>query len=262
VASVMTLNTGRYGTKQVLYSELTKIRSLRSTWWTLLITVVGTLGVTVLATGSAGHHPSGWYMGFDPTSQSMSGLILGVLAIGVLGVLSITGEYGTGTIRSSLMAAPRRPLLLMGKTLVIGAVTLVVGEFLTFACFGVGQAILAAGDAPHATLSQPGVLRAIALSGVFVAFLGLLGLGLGAVIRNTAGAISAFAGATYLLPIVLGKLPGSLGRFTPVEMLANSVSYAHPQSGQVSPALGVLLMVLYCTIVLSIGVGLMIRRDA
>jgi hypothetical protein len=262
MASLMALNTHRYGMKQVLYSELTKIRSLRSTWWTLLITVVGTVGVTVLATESAGNHPSGWYMGFDPTSQSMSGLILGVLAIGVLGVLSITGEFGAGTIRSSLMAAPRRPLLVMSKALVIAATTLVVGEVLTFSCFGIGQAILASVGAPHASLGQAGVLRAVVLSGVVLALLGLFGLGLGVVVRNTAGSIAAFVGATYLLPIIFGKLPGSLGRFTPVEMLANSVSYATPQSGQVGSGLAILLMVLYCTIILSIGVALMIRRDA
>src|SRR6202041_3347421 len=104
-----------YGLRQVVRAELTKIASLRSTLWTLLVTVVGTIGVTFLATNGVGHHPPGWYRGFDPTSQSMTGLALGTLAIGVFGALAVTSEFATGTIRSSLAAAPRRPLFLLSK---------------------------------------------------------------------------------------------------------------------------------------------------
>ena len=178
----------RYGTAQAVRAEFTKLPSLRSTTWTLAAVVAGTLLVTVLATNSI-HSPRAWCVrAFDPTNQSLTGLALGSLAIGVLGVLVITGEYGSGTIRSSLAATPRRPLFLVAKVVVIAAISLVVGEVLTFACFFLGRTILS-GRTPTATLGQPGVAEALVLSGAYLALLGMFGLGLGVIIRNTAGAI-------------------------------------------------------------------------
>ena len=142
---------------------------------------------------------------FDATNQSLTGLALGSLTIGVLGVLMITGEYGSGTIRSSLAATPRRPLFLGAKTVVIAAISLIVGEILTFACFFTGQAILS-GNAPVASLGQPEVLRALLLTGAYLALLGMFGLGLGVIIRHTAGAITAFVGVIFLLPVLLQPL--------------------------------------------------------
>jgi hypothetical protein len=254
--------TGRYGLRQVVRAELTKIATLRSTLWTLLVTAVGTMAVTILTTHGAAHHDAAWYRGLDPTNLALTGLALGTLAIGVFGVLSATGEYGTGTIRSSLAAAPRRPLLLMGKVLVVGAIALAVGEALVFASFWIGQAVLSAVGAPSATFAQPGVLRAVVLSGAFLALLGLLGLGLGVIIRHTAGAVAAYVGVTFLAAVLLQNLPGAPARFTPLGILANSVSAVAPQPGQVSAPVGFLLMVLYCTFILGLGAALISRRDA
>jgi len=260
--SAVAVPVRRYGLRQVVRAELTKMRTLRSTLWTLLVTAVGTLAVTVLSTESVRHHGRGFYQGFDPTNQALTGLALATLAIGVFGVLSVTGEYGTGTIRSSLAAAPRRPLLLIGKVLVVGAVALVLGEVLTNASFWIGQAVLSSGGAPTASLGQPGVLRAVALSGAFLALLGLLGLGLGVIIRHTAGAMAAFVGVTFLLPVLLQHVPGTPSRYTPIGILANSVSAVVPQSGQVSAPVGFVLMVLYCSVVLGLAAALIARRDA
>ena len=127
----------------------------------------------------------------------------------MFGVLAATGEYGTGTIRSSLAATPRRPLFLVGKVVVVGAIALAVGEVLTFASFWIGQAVLSGGGVPSATLGQPGVLRAVVLSGAFLALLGLLGLGLGVIIRHTAGAMAAYVGITFLIPLLHPNLPGT-----------------------------------------------------
>jgi ABC-2 type transport system permease protein len=252
----------RYGIRQAVHSELTKLRTLRSMKVTLLATVVGTLLLTVLATSGI-HHRGRGAIGFDPTNQSLTGLALGSLTIGVLGVLLVTGEYGSGTIRSSLAATPRRPLLLGAKAIVIGAVSLAVGEALTFACFFIGRLILT-GRTPVATLGQPGVLRALVLSGAALALLGMFGLGLGVIIRNTAGAISAYVGIVFLLPVVLQPLNahGNPGRFAPEAMLANSVATVVPQSGQLSAWSGFLLMSLYCAAALIFGVLLLQRRDA
>jgi len=253
----------RYGAAQAVRAELSKLRSLRSTKWTMLVVVAGSLLLTFLATNHIQRHGPGAFNGFDPTNQSLTGMALGSLAIGVLGVLTITGEYGSGTIRSSLAATPRRTLFLTGKAMVVGAVTLVVGEVMTFACFFLGQGILK-GQAPTATIGQSGVLEALVLSGAYMALLGLFGLGLGLVIRNTAGALTAYVGITFLLPVVLQPLQahGNPGRFAPEQILANSVATVVHQSGQLSPATGFLWMVFYCAFVLIIANMLLARRDA
>jgi ABC-2 type transport system permease protein len=252
-----------YGLRQSMRTEWTKLGSVRSTTWTLLATAVSTILVTVLATSSFHPHGHGSLRGFDSTNQSLTGLALGQLTIGLLGVLMITGEYGSGTIRSSLAATPRRPLLLGAKAFVIGAVSLVVGEVLTFSCFFIGRVILS-GKAPVASIGQPGVLRALVLSGAFLALLGLFGLGLGVIIRHTAGAIAAFVGVVFLLPTILQSLNsfGNPSRFTPDAILANSVAAVVPQSGQLSPMVGFLVMVLYCAVALGVGMLLLNRRDA
>jgi ABC-type transport system involved in multi-copper enzyme maturation permease subunit len=259
----LTRDGARYGVRQTLRAELIKLRSLRSTKWTMLAVVAGSLVVTFLATQHITDSGRNRIYHFDPTNQSLTGLALGSLAIGVLGVLAITGEYGSGTIRSSLAATPRRPLFLAGKTIVIGTVTLIVGEVMTFACFFLGQGILS-GRAPTATIGQSGVLEALVLSGAYLALLGLFGLGLGVIIRNTAGALAAFVGFTFLLPLILQPLnaDGNPARFTPEQILANSVATVVHQSGQLSPVTGFLWMVFYCALTLVAGTLVIARRDA
>jgi ABC-2 type transport system permease protein len=251
----------RYGFSQAARSETLKLSTLRSTYLTLAVTIVGTLVVTALATGADVHHPARWYQGFDPTNQSMTGLLVGSLTLGVLGLLAVTGEYGTGTVRSSLSATPRRTLFVVAKVVVVGLVTLVAGEVLTFSCLGVGDLVLSAGHAPTAALSQPGVLRAVMLSGAALSLLALIGLGLGLVIRNTAGALAAYAGVTFLLPFVLQRLPGNPARFAPLPIVANSLAAVVPQH-QLSPWAGFALIGGYALVVLVAGAVLVARRDA
>jgi ABC-type transport system involved in multi-copper enzyme maturation permease subunit len=252
----------RAGLRQTMRAEWTKFVSLRSIRWTLLVTAVGTLLVTFLATHGALHHPPGWYQGFDPTNQSLSGLAIGSLAIGVLGVLVVTGEYGTGTMKASLAAMPRRGVLLTAKIAVVGLSTLVVGEVLSFLSFLEGQAVLS-GGAPTATLGQPGVLRAVALSGAFLALFALLGLGLGTVIRHTAGAIAVFAGVTLLAPILLNSISHFIARFAPELIFANSVAATVNQHNDaVSVTIGVVCMLAYCAAALGLGAFVLHRRDA
>lgn len=252
----------RSGLVQAVRAEWVKLFSLRSTFWTLLVTLAGSLLVTVLSANSSGHHPRGSYQGFDPTNQSLSGLTIAVLTIGVLGALAATGEYGTGTIRSSLAAVPRRPVFYLAKLLVTGAVALVVGEVITFACFGVGQAVLAHGGAPTAGLTDPGVLRALTLSGAFLAMLGVGALALGVVVRHTAGALATYVGLTFLLPLLLQRLSSRPGRFTPILMLANSVAAVVHQGDAVGWGTAVGLMAFYAAAVVAGAALLLSRRDA
>jgi ABC-2 type transport system permease protein len=252
----------RAGLPQTMRAEWTKLVSLRSTKWTLLITAVGTVLVTYLAAHGAVHHNKAWYQGFDPTNQSLAGLVIGSLSLGVLGVLTVSGEYGTGTIRSSLAAMPRRGVLIAAKVAVVGLCTLVLGEALSFIAFFEGQAVLKGGGAPTAALGQPGVLRAVALSGAFLALFALLGLGIGTVIRHTAGAIAVFAGVTFVLPLLFNSISHGIARFAPELIFANSVATVVPQANSFSATIGVVLMLVYCAVALGLGALFLNRRDA
>ena len=256
-----TTHERRYGTVEAVRAELTKLRTLRSTSWTLVAMLLSSELVTVLVTLHTVNRNNRDFQGFDPTNQSLAGIAIGLLVIGVLGVLSITGEHGTGTIRSSLAATPRRGMFVGAKIITVGAVGLVAGELLAFTCFFTGQGILS-GGAPSTTIGHPGVLRALLLSGAYLALLALFGLGLGLIIRHTAGAIATFVGFTLLLPILLQPLSNSLARFTPEAILANSVATVVPQQGQLSALTGFVMMSLYCVVALALGAALLVRRDA
>jgi ABC-2 type transport system permease protein len=260
---------GHYRMTHVAKGEIAKIVTLRSTMITLGLTVVASLVVTGLVTNSAlGHHPPGWYTGFDPTSQSLLGMIAVALAGGVFGALLITGEYASGTIRSTLAATPNRPLLVATKIGVTAVLTAVFCEVLSFATFFLGQAILS-GGAPSATLASPGALRAVLMTGVFIALLTLMSFGFGLVFRNTAAAIAAYVGVVFVLPLVMHGISEPDVRYLPTQILTNSVmSTVHqgPPGGgpltPLSPAVGLGLMVLYAAIALAVGAVLFVRRDA
>ena len=153
------LPPGRYGMGALMRSEWTKLRSLRSTMWTLGITVVLGIGISALATAETRVHWSsmspGNRLSFDPTSVSLIGVFFGQLTIGVLGVLVMSGEYGSGTIRASFSAAPRRPLVLAAKAAVFGLVALVVAEIVSFLSYFLGQALLERARGSHDAL-EPG----------------------------------------------------------------------------------------------------------
>jgi ABC-2 type transport system permease protein len=194
-----------------LRSELTKIRSVQSTYWTLLLLVVAGIAWSVaLCAGTASHwaHMSPQdRLGFDPTQSSVIGLaVLGQLIIAVLGALAITSEYSAGMIRTSLTVMPRRGVLYGAKAAVFAAVALVVALPASFICFFIGQRLLASTHA-GATLSQPNVLRAVVAGALYVAVCGLFAFGLAAILRSTAGAIATAFGLLFLLPQLARALP-------------------------------------------------------
>jgi ABC-2 type transport system permease protein len=155
--------------------------------------------------------------------------------------------------------------VLAAKTAVVGAVALVAGEILAFAAFAAGEAVLSA-PAPHATLAQPGVLRAVLMAGAYPALVGLIGLGLGAVIRHTAGAISALVGVLFVLPLILVPLgtsiQNSIGQFMPMIIAENSLTAVKPVPHSLSPGLGFGVLCLYAVAALAIGGWALARRDA
>jgi len=284
---------GRVGLRRAMAAEWTKLWSVRSTMWTLAATVVAVVGLCALGTGTVS--PSEIIE--DPTRRSLIGIFLGQLIFGVLGVLVMSAEYGTGTIRATLSAVPRRPLVLTAKVIVFGAVAVVVSEILAFSAFAVGQAILSAKHAvgskaaavqhaqqfgvklPHniqavlttgsASLGQPGVLRAVIGAGLYLTVLGLLALGLATIIRHTAGAISAFVGVVLVLPLIVQALPASIsnavGRYLPanIGLVMFSTAGAPDRIGYAfSPWMGFAILLLYTVVILAIGCWVLVRRDA
>jgi ABC-2 type transport system permease protein len=201
--------TGRAGFADALRSEFTKIRSTRSTYWTLFALIVVCIGIGALASAGTASHPQGISAAeFDATQQSLAGLYVGQLVIAALGALTITSEYSTGMIRTSLTVQPRRGVVFAAKAMVFAVVTLIVGLITSFGSFFVGQAILS-GAHLSASLGQPNVLRAVIGGALFLTACGMLAYGLGAILRHTAAAISAAIGLLFVLTVLVQFLPHS-----------------------------------------------------
>jgi ABC-2 type transport system permease protein len=264
--TVSAIPPGHYRLVHVMRAEWTKLRSVRSMRWLLAVMVAGALALGItdcLIEASKWPRLGGTGRArFDPANVSLAGLVLAPLVIGVAGALFMSGEYNSGLIRSTFAAVPRRRLVLAAKAAVLAAVALTAGEVTVSGAFLAGQATLA-GQAPHASLAEPGVLRAVMLSGAYLALLALFGLGLGTIIRHSAGAIAAYAGLVTVLPYILLALPGNLARFAPETMLASSVAAVRPQPHYLPPGwAGFGLMALYSAVTLVLGGWLLSRRDA
>ncbi|MCU1494374.1 MAG: putative transporter transrane protein [Acidimicrobiaceae bacterium] len=263
-----TPRTGHYHMSGLLRSEWTKLRTVRSTMWTLGMTIVLGIGLSAIATAETTSHWSTTSLasraGFDPTNESLIGVAFVQLIVAILGVLVMSDEYGTGTIRSTLAAAPRRPKVLVAKATVFGVVALVVSEVVSFVAFFLGQALLKS-PTPHTSLGSPGALRAVVGAGLYLCVLGLFSLGLATIIRHTAGAISAVVASLLVLPLVAAALPSSIGdqvrKFLPAN-IGNSLTSLHSGAHQFAPWTGFALLCVYAAAALLIGGILFVRRDA
>jgi ABC-2 type transport system permease protein len=245
---------------EAVLAEWTKLRTLPSTLWTLLITVVTALGGSViLAVASTSEKKAP----FDP----VAGVFLAwgeypVLAVGVLGALAFTTEYATGQIRTTFTAVPLRLRVLGAKTGVVGALVLAVAEVLAWVAFGASELILAAHHRA-VSVADPGVVRAVMMAGVSMTATALLGLGIGAIARHTVGAVIVFP-AVVFLPVALLSLPWSwgeqVGRYG---TLAAAYALVSPTRNEtllpVVPAAVVLLA--WPTLALVVGAVLVERRD-
>jgi ABC-type transport system involved in multi-copper enzyme maturation permease subunit len=252
---------------RVLRSEWTKLRSLASTAWSLLAAVVlivgfGAMYCTVRVTRPP--EDAAAAAAFDPAAVSLAGVQLAAIAIGVLGVLLITGEYATGMIRTSFAAVPRRLPILWGKAIAFALTTLTLCVPSALAAFLAGQSILSAENLDTA-LDQPGTLRAVIGSALYLTVIGLLGLGLGALLRTTAGAISALFGVLFALQIIVGFLPENLSddinRYLPVPA-GVAVTYVRPDSLSLGPWAGFGVLCAYTALLLGLAAWRMRRRDA
>jgi ABC-2 type transport system permease protein len=253
---------------RVLLSEWTKFRSLRSTMWTLLTAVVLTIGIGALfsaVTANQYHTFSAAdKASFNPITTSLNGILFSQLAIGVLGVLLISGEYSTGMIRSSLTAVPRRLPVLWAKLAVFAVIATVVSMAGAFAAFLGGQAILSP-QHDGASLSDPSVLRAVIGAGLYLAVVGLLGMALGFVIRNTAGAITTLFAILLVLPVLGEVLPADWARHVVPYLPGNAgqaIMALHSNPNTLAPWTGFILFVGYTAVAVVAAAVVLRRRDA
>jgi uncharacterized protein YfiM (DUF2279 family) len=252
----------------VLRSEWTKLRSVRSTFWALSVTVVVGIGLGAVISAAAAHGYSKFStsekLSWDPTGVSGTGMAVAQLAIAVLGVLCISSEYSSGMIRTSLIAVPKRGRVLAAKSLVFAAVTFVVGEFTSFVSFFAGQALIS-GHAPHAALGDPGVARAVAGAGLYLTVLAVLSVAAGTLLRHPAAAIACMMAVLLVLPAIAQALPDSwrhpVTEFWPTQAGSQLTSVYHAAHNlQPWPGFGV--MCLFTAIVYAIAWTLLDRRDA
>jgi ABC-2 type transport system permease protein len=261
-------HTGRVTQARVAVSEWTKLRSLRSTRWSLFAAVLLTIGFPVLFAFVTSSHwgsmsPSE-RANRHPLDIALAGVNVSQLAVAVLGVLVITGEYSTGMIRASFSAVPKRLPVLWAKTFVFAIVTLVLMVPSVLAAFFSSQAILSRHHILQISLSDPGVARSVIGGAVYVVLVGIFALGIGAMIRNTAGGIATFAGIFFVIPPLMNVLPSSwntaISKYLPSEAGRQLFSLTH-DSSSLAPLWGGLLFAGYCALAIALAAVLLLRRD-
>lgn len=255
----------------VARSEWTKLRTVRSTYWTLLATAAGMVVFgALLSAAYVRHHANADPTDkatFDPAAYSLSGFFIAQLAIGVLGVVVITSEYQTGSIRSTFTATPQRHTVLAAKAAVFGAVAAAVGILTSLAAFLIGQSIFS-DKGIQAHLDDPGALRSVLGAGLYLAVLGLLALGLGTLIRRSAGAIATLVGVLVFLPVFVQGLPMTWQNAT-IKYLPSTAGQAiigrtkfAPTGHLLSPWTGFALFCAYAAVALIAAAVVLDRRDA
>lgn len=257
---------GRVTQMRIAVSEWTKLRSVRSTRYSLLAAVLFTIGLAAVACAVVAHHypqmtPQD-QADFHPLEVNLVGVQLAQLAIGILGILVITAEHSTGMIRASLTAVPKRLPVLWAKALVYGLVTAALMIPAVLIAFFVGQSILARHNI-EASFGDPGVARALFGAALYLTVVGLFGLGIGAIVRNTAGGIATFVAIMFVLPPLMNVLPASWNdAASPYLPLAAGEAIMSVTGGnQLAPWTGLAVFCGYAAAALAAGAVLLARRD-
>lgn len=245
------------------------MRTVRSTMWSLLVTIAIIVGLGALFCAARVSRwdrlDPGEQLRFDPAGFSLNGIFLAQLAIGVLGVLVMSSEYATGQVRATFGAIPQRRLVLAAKATVFAGVVAVVGLIACITAFGVGQAIFTAKHA-GVSLGDPGVTRAVVGGAMYLVVIGLLGLGLAAILRRTAGAIATLVGMLLVLPILVSFLPSpwndDISKYLPGEAGGTVFHVIQRSSNALSPLSGFIVLCAYAAVTLVAGAILIDRRDA
>ena len=260
--------TGRVTFPRVLLSEWTKLRSVRSTKWSLGVGFLLTIAFPVIFSFVTRSHWSsmspGERAGRQPLDIALAGVNVAQLAIVVLGVLLISAEYSTGSIRSTFTAVPKRLPVLWAKLLDYAVVSLVLIVPAVLVSFFASQAILESIPQLQISFTQPGVARAVIGGAVYVMLVGVFALAVGAIVRNTAGGIAAFAAIFFVLPPLMFTLPTSwnnaISQYLPSNAGRQLFALQHA-SHTLTPLTGGLVLVGYCGAAILIAAILLVRRD-
>ncbi|MEP7020665.1 MAG: ABC transporter permease [Pseudonocardiales bacterium] len=251
---------------EVLRSEFCKLRSVPSTFWTLSAAVASNVVIAALAAIFVpGHLSAQDEASTDGVRLSLAGVHLSQIAFGVLGALLITSEYGTGMIRATLAAVPQRRLVLTAKTTVFALSALIVGIGSSFAAYYAFQAFLP-NNSLRSSIGDPGVLRAVIGGGLYLVALGLLGLGLGAIIRSSTGAIATLFGLLFVPSILISILPKSwqttVGPYLPMNAGEQIYIAVHHEPNNLGAWTGFGVFCIYAAVALALGFVLINHRDA
>ena len=251
---------------QVIHSEWIKLRTIRSSWLVLSATAAGIVVTGLLVSYASNAHWSAMTAsaraGFSPINQDLIGVNLAELTVGVLGVLAVTGEYTSGMIRATFAAVPRRLPVLLAKAGVTAAVTFAVGLAAVLITFLGGQALL---GAHGISLSDPGAVRAVLGSALYLTVVGVLGVGLGFLIRSTAGGIATLLGLLLVLPVIAAALPGRWGQAVDRYLPSTAGRALFTMNGghaMLSPWTGFGVFLLYAAVVMTFAALVVSRRDA
>jgi ABC-type transport system involved in multi-copper enzyme maturation permease subunit len=251
---------------RVLRSEWIKMRSLRSTTFTLVAAVLAMIVLAWVVGWATNAHwtrmDPGERAHFNAIDRSLAGVNLAQLAVGVLGVLLISGEYATGMIRATLAAVPRRLPVLWAKAGLYAAVVVVLMFVSSLIAFQVGQHFLAGHGT---TLAAPHAWRAVIGTAGYLMLIGVLAVALGFIIRSTAGGIATLFGLLLVLPGIGQVLPTSWQTHTLPYLPSNagsSIYSAQPDPTALSAGTGLLVLVIWVAVALAGAALLLKRRDA
>ncbi|MEO8968422.1 MAG: hypothetical protein ABI355_12315 [Solirubrobacteraceae bacterium] len=243
-----------------LKGEWTKLRTLPSTWRTaalagaLAIGFTGAVDLNQVSLTAQQRHT------FDATSASLFGVIIAATLLGALAVRTVTAEYATGMIRSTFTAMPARRLVLTAKAVTVAALVLPVALLCDVAGFALGQRIFASKHLQVA-LSHPGVPRAIVFGAVAASLVAIIGVGLGGLIRHTAGATTTLT-LIIVGGVTLGQLlPAGLRQYLPGTAIQAAIT-VHHSSGLLTPNAAIALLSAYAAIVLAAALIRVGHRDA
>ena len=250
---------------RVIRSEWIKLRSVRSTVVTLGLTAAAVIAIGVLVSMLSNGAPiaadgEGIY---DPAGNSLFGATLAQLVLGVVGALVITSEYSTGLIRTTLTAVPRRLPVLWAKVIVVAAAAFATMVASLSVAFFVGQAVYSGGG-PSASLSDPGVLRAVLAAALFPTAIAVMGVAFGALMRHTATAIGILFAILFVVPVLfetLGGVWGDASEYLPGEAGQAMITVVK-DSGQMSPGAGLLVLIGWIGVLLAGATITLKRRDA
>jgi ABC-type transport system involved in multi-copper enzyme maturation permease subunit len=250
------------------HSEWIKFRSVRSTIMGFLFTFVLTIGLGALITVAIRGH---WNQSsvtdrltFDAVSTSLAGTYFASFAVGVIGILFITSEYSSGSIRTTLAAVPNRVRLMLGKLIVLALSMIIVSEIVCFITFLMGQAIYS-GVVPTASLGNGAVLRSVLLAGLYLTLLAVLGFAIGIILRQSGACISVFTSILLIIPLIIFFLPQSwqtsVSKYEP-SALGRAMMSTSPPSADFGAWTALMVLAIYVIVVLGVGTAMLVRRDA